>query len=73
MAWLPETCTNCGSERLPGKGCEACLGLTDEAWALRDARDAFAADRIDADELERRIELALTAPPKRYHPRYVYR
>lgn len=40
-------------------------GRTDEAWALHDAREAFAAGRIDVDELERRIDLALTAPPKR--------
>jgi hypothetical protein len=58
-------CDNCGSEMKLGKPCPACLGLSDEAWAIRKAKDAYVDDKIGIDELERQIWLALTDPPKR--------
>lgn len=73
MPLVPVTCTNCGSDKWPYETCEACLDRTDEEWALHDAREAYASGKIDAAEMEQRIEVALTAPPRRYHPRYVYR
>lgn len=66
-------CDICGSEKFYGRQCLACEDMTDEQWALRDAADAYARDDIDIDELERRIETALTNPPKRYHPHIVIR
>lgn len=65
-------CPICSSEKRYGRRCEACHDMTDEEWALHDARVAYAEDRIDVGELERRIAVALTSPPKRHHPHLVY-
>lgn len=65
-------CPICSSEKRLGRRCEACRDMTDEQWALHDAREAFASGSIDVGELERRVEIALTDPPKRHHPHLVY-
>lgn len=66
-------CVLCGSEKAYGRRCEACLDQTDEQWATTDAVNAYVDGDIDVDELERRLWVALTDPPKRDHPYLIYR
>lgn len=58
-------CPICESEKLEGKRCEACLDLTNEEWAINEAIIQYYKDKIEVDELERRIEKALKDPSKR--------
>jgi hypothetical protein len=66
-------CDICGSQKLAGKTCGSCRDMTDEQWAIHDARDDFARGAITIAELERRIETALTESPRRSHCHLVYR
>lgn len=66
-------CPLCGSEQWAARQCDACHGWSDEQWALHEARELYAAEMIDIDELERRVQAALTDPPRRRHPRLLLR
>lgn len=59
-------CHLCGSEIRAGRKCEesTCRGLSDEQLAVDRAGEDYSLDRIDVDELERRLEIALTNPPR---------
>lgn len=70
MVRMIVSCRNCGSDKFAHERCTACNDWTDEQWALHDAQGAYAAGRIDIVELERRIEVALTNPPRRAHPSF---
>lgn len=55
-------CTNCGSEKLANRTCEACRGLSDEDRALDQLRTAYAFGEIDLITFEKEVELVLTNP-----------
>lgn len=60
-------CEICGSEKWENRTCENCLDLTDEGWAIKEAKDAYVADHINIAELEERLEQAYTNPPKKHY------
>ena len=71
MVWMPARCPRCHSD-VSGKRCEnhddagvPCWGMSAEDAALYATREAYARGQIDFDEMQRRIEEALTDPPRR--------
>jgi hypothetical protein len=70
LASMPAYCPVCRNPTMRGDGCllPECQGRTPEQWALHDAHADYTADRIDTATLERRVERALTAPPRRTYP-----
>lgn len=66
------SCANCGSEKWAGRKCAACYDMNDEEWAVYEAQQAFVKNEIDVAELERRLEIAYTNPPKKHHDTIYY-
>jgi hypothetical protein len=67
------SCEICGSEKAERRTCTGCDGLDHEAWWIRDARDAYVRGDIDLAEFERRVQCALTDPPRPPYAYVIYR
>ena len=56
-------CQICGSEKWSRRACGLCHGRDATEDACHRAKEAFVAGKIDVDELERRIDVAVRDPP----------
>ena len=66
-------CPLCHSEMWAGRACGGSGGLYDEDLAVKAARDEFVRGTIEVDELEQRLNVALTDPPRAHRSRLVFR
>jgi hypothetical protein len=55
-------CDNCGSEKFEGRTCAACRGLSDEEWAINQAKADYVDGKLDTEGLEGALELILANP-----------